>query len=508
VSETEPLPTALPGQAAARPWWRRPRWVVAGAVLVACIVLVASASFVSDFLAERRYRAAAADADRLNPGWRAESLVSRLEPIPESGNSARRVSEISDEIGALPVYAPGVLWQLFQSEPTERLHADQAAILRSEVGPLETALAKARALADLPRGRYPRARPIVTTLEPVPGSNLSRPVPFSRAEDDVNRVAYLLADDAILHAEAGDCAGALISTRAIFNVGRSFGDEPSRLAQEVRSRVTGLASRHLERVLAQGEAPEPLLASFQGLLEDEDAQPGLLTALRGDRVALDELFGKVVAGEVPRTAIPGAVSLPALFRFFLDRNTLRENRIRILEELNELVEAAKLPDGERESRVEVLLNRYTAERGSRGVFSQVRHSLEDKLLLNAYSTAGWSRVFAAWRRTAIAPLAAERYRLIYRRWPERLDQLVPRWLASVPHDPFSKGPILLRQQPDGLFVYSVGWDQRDDGGKYDPRNAVGRDADAGFRLWDPGHRRKPPKQGTRMSKGGKESTGQ
>jgi hypothetical protein len=491
MNKAESPPPMVTARHTSRPWWRRPRWVATGAVSITCLVAIVSASLLSDFRAEQRYRAAVAEADRLDPGWRSESLIARLEPIPEAENSARRVSEIAVEIGELPVSTPGVAWKLFQAEPTRRLDADQASTLRSEVGSLGPWLAKARTLADLPRGRYPEARPRVTTLASVPGSNVLRTVPVSRSEDDVNRVVHLLADDGILRAEAGDCAGALISIRAMFNVGRSFGDEPSRFAQEARSRVTGLATRYLERVLAQGEVPEPMLASFQALLEDEDAYPGLLTALRGDRAALDELFGKVVAGEVPRDAIPGAASLPGPFRYFLDRNTLRENRVRILERLNEMVDALRLPNGERESRIEAIVNRFTAERGSRGFFSQMHYSLEDELLLNAYSTASRSRINVAWRRTAIAALAAERYRLVHRRWPETLGQLVPRMLATVPPDPFANGPIRAKKLPDGLFVYSLGWDQRDDSGKYDPVDIVGREGDSGFRLWDPGRRRQP-----------------
>ena len=99
-------------------------------------------------------------------------------------------------------------------------------------------------------------------------------------------------------------------TRSLFNVGRSFGDEPSRMAPEMHG---GTAHRDgpaagWSAVLAQGEVPEPDLASFQSLLEDEEDHPGLLTALRGDRAAIDELLGKVIAGELPPDAIPGVIS--------------------------------------------------------------------------------------------------------------------------------------------------------------------------------------------------------
>jgi hypothetical protein len=463
--------------------------------LAACAVLFPVVTWIRDFLGEQRYRAAAADADRLDPGWRAESLMSRLEPIPAAQNSALRVLEISDEIQehSEPAYDWDIHDHVWQAEPVERLDTKEVARLCAELEPLQSVLLKARALADFPMGRYPEARPMVTTLEPIPRTNRLRTVPFSRTEDADLRVNYLLSVDAVARADAGDCAGALASTRALFNVGRSFGDEPSRLAQEVRDGVTGRAVRLLERVLAQGEVSEELLASFQTLIEDEEARPTLLTCLRGDRAALDDLLGKVVAGKLPRKAIPGIQNLPAVLRFFLDRNTLRRHRVHILESLNQLVEAAKLPDGERERRLDAMMAAFTEERRSRGFVAEISDHLQDELLLHAYGFAGRWQISCAWRRTAIAGIAAERFRRAHDRWPAQLEELVPHWLAQLPRDPFADAPIRIRRFPDGLFIYSVGYDHRDDGGKYDPKNAVGRDADAGFRLWDPDHRGRPAK---------------
>ncbi len=374
-----------------------------------------------------------------------------------------------------------------------RLGAAEAALLRSELAPLEAALAKARRLASLPRGRFPGARPIVTAHWPVPFSNLLRTIPFSQPEDDVRRVAYLLGCDAILRAEDGDIAGAAVSVRAMFNAARSFGDEPSRLAQQMRCETTGTAMTYLERVLAQGEVPANALASFQDLLEDEEAHPGLLTALRGDRAAIDELFGKVLSGELSRSAIPAVSELPVYYRLFFDRNTLRENRVRLLENLNELVEAAKLPEDVRGERVAVLSREFAVQTRNRGALDRMRNTLERDLLSNVNrSVDRWPPV-AAWRRTAIAAVAAERFRQVNDRWPKTLDELLPRWLKKVPADPFANGPVRLKRLDDGVSFYSVGVDRRDDGGKYSPVNRIGLGADVGFRLWDPGRRRQPPK---------------
>ena len=348
-------------------------------------------------------------------------------------------------------------------------------------------------ITGLPEGRFPGARPIVTSLEPIPNTNLLRTIPFSRPEQDVNRVAYMLARDAVLRADAGDGDGAVMSLRAMVHVARSFGDEPSRLAQAVRSETIGTAMRYLERVLAQGEVSEPGLVALHDLLEYEEAHPGLVTALRGDRAALDELFGKVVAGTLSRNAIPGVSNTPVLVRMLFDRSRLRENRTQMLERLNELVEAAKLPEDTRADRMEALFDGFTNERRNQSALSRLRNSLYDDSLMNAYGTASRWRLALVWRRTAIAAIAAERYRLANGHWPETFDELVPRWLKDVPSDPFVNGPIRLRRLADGLFVYSVGFDRRDNGGNYQPASITWTGIDVGFRLWDPGRRRQPVK---------------
>ena len=52
-------------------------------------------------------------------------------------------------------------------------------------------------------------------------------------------------------------------------------------------------------------------------------------------------------------------------------------------------------------------------------------------------------------------------------------------------------PLKLHKLPDGLFIYSVGFDAKDDGGKIDPKFRVRDGADTGFRLWNVDRRRQP-----------------
>jgi hypothetical protein len=100
---------------------------------------------------------------------------------------------------------------------------------------------------------------------------------------------------------------------------------------------------------------------------------------------------------------------------------------------------------------------------------------------------------AALLRCGIAGLAVERYRLANGRWPDALEQAVPKFLASVPLDPYDGKPLRFRRLEDGVVVYSVGPDGQDDGGKLNRKNPSAAFTDIGFRLWDVAHRRQPPK---------------
>ena len=61
--------------------------------------------------------------------------------------------------------------------------------------------------------------------------------------------------------------------------------------------------------------------------------------------------------------------------------------------------------------------------------------------------------------------ALERYRLAHGQYPERLEALVPKLLPQLPNDVFTGAPYKYRRTEDDQFaLYSVGWDEKDDGG--------------------------------------------
>ena len=62
-------------------------------------------------------------------------------------------------------------------------------------------------------------------------------------------------------------------------------------------------------------------------------------------------------------------------------------------------------------------------------------------------------------------VALERYRLAHDEYPESLDMLTPQFMKQIPHDIINGQPLHYRRTSDGQFMlYSVGWNETDDGG--------------------------------------------
>lgn len=69
------------------------------------------------------------------------------------------------------------------------------------------------------------------------------------------------------------------------------------------------------------------------------------------------------------------------------------------------------------------------------------------------------------RRIVVTAIALKRFELRHGKWPGTLTELVPKFLPSVPIDPFDGKPLRYRPNPDGTYLlYSVGEDGKDDGG--------------------------------------------
>jgi hypothetical protein len=97
----------------------------------------------------------------------------------------------------------------------------------------------------------------------------------------------------------------------------------------------------------------------------------------------------------------------------------------------------------------------------------LRHRLLAKLMMPALTKipAKGAQAQVAADEVALA-CALERFRLANGNLPESLDALVPKFISQSPNDVIGGKPYNYRRAADGQFIlYSVGWNEKDDGGK-------------------------------------------
>ena len=80
--------------------------------------------------------------------------------------------------------------------------------------------------------------------------------------------------------------------------------------------------------------------------------------------------------------------------------------------------------------------------------------------------------------------ALERYRLAHGLYPESLDALAPQFIGKLPHDIINGQPLHYRRTDDGQFIlYSVGWNETDDGGEVAFTKGGSVDREKGDWVW-------------------------
>lgn len=90
-----------------------------------------------------------------------------------------------------------------------------------------------------------------------------------------------------------------------------------------------------------------------------------------------------------------------------------------------------------------------------------------------------------WVNEGQVACALERYRLAHGEYPDNLESLLPAFIAQLPHDIINGEPLKYRRTQNGSFLlYSVGWNETDDGGKSVLNSHGAADARRGDWVWN------------------------
>jgi hypothetical protein len=466
---------------------RRRRLLWVGVPLVLFVLWLAGMYAFFAYWMDRELRAAMAAADRDSPGgWKLEDIEAHREQVPDEENAALVVMKVKSLLpAAWPMEVkpskpePGPTWdmRLYELPPEVQLDAALLCSLRESLARVEPARAEARKLIGMTRGRFP-----LQWDDSIYLTKLNSP--------DARTASNLLRYEATLAAQDGDADRALALVRGMLEAARSVGDEPLLLSALVRFAGDVQAVQALERALAQGEPSIRELEAVQALLEKELAEPLLLQAVRGERAGMHKLLLSMRHGTTDLSELEWIGTGPRPRKNFVDYfgpSLARYAHAHVLELMNQYVEAAKLSP---EKQPPVLNNLDQKVRKAKAEYDIVTALIMPAM--NKVSSTS-CRSMGNLRCAAVA-LALERYRRDYRRWPETLDALVPKYLVAVPKDPQDGKPLRFTRRPDGVIVYWIGPDGTDDGGKLNRGNPWAQGTDQGFQLWDVNQRRQPVKE--------------
>jgi hypothetical protein len=468
-----PLLAPLPRLRPRRRWWWRWSLRVFLALLLAVTILFL-------YYAHRRrealvaLRAAVAELDRTEPGWRLHELEAARAIIPNDENSALIVN---NAFGLLPEnwQSPDFFEHQSNLSPQQLLDQDDLTDLREELRTAQPALLEARKLATMPKGRYPITykRNFIST--PHPGTA------------KIREILALLYLDVVLQAQEGDVNVALRSCRALLNTVRSLGDEPMLTTQMSRGRELSAICKMAQRVLAHGEAEPEELLQLQKLVEEEDHFPRLLLMLRADRACMHELFDALECGDVTLREFGLAVNLDSqgsALAKLAPHYYFRVQHPRVLALQTDAVRLAALPERERAGAFAAFDRKIYAEPpGFQGMVSALSLTELDES----------ARQTNARLRCLIAALAAERYRRRYGSWPQTLEGLVPVYLPAVPLDPYDGQPLRYQRLADRRVIYSLFTAPTKVSAPtaYDPTQPSPPGVGIAVHLYDVKHRRQP-----------------
>ncbi len=311
----------------------------------------------------------------------------------------------------------------------------------------------------------------------------------------IKGIAQFLSLRANAELANGQSDAALEDVQLGFRLNQAVRDEPTLIAQ-----LVGIAAMHINLgVLWEGLADhrwsEPQLAA----IESELAQVDLLTAYQTG-MSMERYFSIWCVDLVERTRDMAALTEVApppdevglgsrmlaaggkiLFRLvptgWFNQNKLSLNRLHV-EYIRPLVDPEKQ-----------LVRPANYHRASEPINSWQPnpYDLFTGMLLPALEkVAKKSAIAQTYVNLAHIACALERYRLANGSYPDSLNQLTTQFISTLPHDVINGDPLKYRRNADGSFIlYSVGWNETDDGGEVALRKDNQRlaDLDQGDWVW-------------------------
>jgi hypothetical protein len=285
-------------------------------------------------------------------------------------------------------------------------------------------------------------------------------------------VCGLLSLRASANLAAGNSDAALDDMRMGLRFVNSLEQDRFLISELVRIASLYLIMQPAWEGMVQHRWTEPQLKTLQEQFEKYDWMPALAQSLSTERAAgittIDWIetrssgkrFNAIGGTEGPENAgDSGSAAVSLMPRGWWEMEKV--NYARIIETLMANIERASKPGVA--ATIDQLDESGLIRRGPSALW---HHEIMAGLLIPAINKA--HRKFCAAQVAtgeATVACALERARITNGSYPQSLDALTPKFLARAPIDFVSGAPFRYRVEGDGYVLYSVGWNQQDDGGR-------------------------------------------
>jgi hypothetical protein len=277
---------------------------------------------------------------------------------------------------------------------------------------------------------------------------------------EMKRCAQFLELRTVAEEQDGQGAAALADLKLLSRVNDSIRNSPFLISLLVRDAIQSIALQPVYEGLAQHCWNDAQLADLERTLAAEDFLADGLNALHGEKICAIDTFEKqrlthlmiIDAGDQRVTnrmsGMPAAFFYQNQFWFA----ELNDRYAALIDMTNRMVSPSAFTrlNGEMEA-------------------AKKHYSIYQVQALMSVPAVGaaMSKLARVQSQVDLARVACalERYRLAQGSYPETLDALAPQFIGKIPNDVINGQPLHYRRTEGGKFVlYSVGWDEKDDGG--------------------------------------------
>ncbi|MGB2986539.1 MAG: hypothetical protein WBE26_11730 [Phycisphaerae bacterium] len=281
--------------------------------------------------------------------------------------------------------------------------------------------------------------------------------------------------DVTLRLIDGDSEAAAVAVRLQFHIAASLNEEPTLMARLVQIAVDRLAVRSLESILRVGQVQDETLLDLASDVKARLLSSSMHAAFTCERASFIILCDQLATGQLSLSSVTGK-RRDGVAR--LPPEDVREEQIHGVQMYTWLVEAKDDPKAmlAASTRIDKELHKL-----ARNITR--KPNLIGKLIPSFRRAVELHVAAEAELQCALVALGAERFRLRTGRFPESVARLVPDYLDEAASDPFDGKRIEYATIDDGIVVYVIGENEKDDGGSVAPTVQNDHPKDVGFRLF-------------------------